>query len=89
MTEDTPADASGDAETTTAATRYRWTNDLLAGIIVLAHVTLIASAVFGGVSVPKAVWDVFAVEVLLATVWAFGRETVGAVDKLRGGGGSS
>ena len=87
MSESTTADASGDAETTSAATRYRWTNDILAGIIVLAHVTLVAGAVFGGVDVPARVWDVFAVEVLLATVWAFGRETVGAVTELRGGGG--
>jgi len=87
MSENT--DTSGDAETTTAATRYRWTNDILAGVIVFAHVALVAGAVFGGVDVPGRIWDVFAIEVLLATVWAFGRETVSAVGKLRGGGGSS
>jgi len=81
-------DESGDAETKTAATRWRWTNDILAGIILLAHVALVAGAIVYGVDVPARIWDVFAVEVLLATVWAFGRETVSAVTEIRGGGQS-
>lgn len=52
----------------------------------LAHVSLVAGAVFGGVVVPARVWDVFAAEVLLATVWAFGRETVITVSELWPGG---
>lgn len=80
-----PKDKSGDAETTSAATRYRWTNDMLAGVIVLAHVALVAGAVFGGVTLPARVWDVFALEALLATTWAFGRETLMAIRDFRHG----
>jgi len=88
MSENTTADESGDAETSSAATRWRWTNDILAGIILLAHVALVAGDLVYGVDVPARIWDVFAVTVLLATVWAFGRETVSAVTEIRGGGQS-
>ena len=83
------SDQTGDAETSSAAVRWRWTNDVLAGIIVLAHVALVAGAVFGGVELPSRVWDVFALEVLLASTWAFGRETLAAISEFRGGGGSA
>lgn len=81
------SDQPGDAETTSTSVRWRWTNDLLAGVIVLAHVALVAGAVFGGVDVPARLWDVFAVEALLATTWAFGRETLAAISEFRSGGG--
>ncbi|MGB9987324.1 hypothetical protein [Salarchaeum japonicum] len=82
-------DTTGDAETTSAKTRWRWTNDVLAGVIVAAHVTLIASTLVVDVQVPGRVWDVFVLEALLATTWAFGPSTLQAISNFRNGGGGS
>jgi len=79
MSENTTADASGDAETSSAATRYRWTNDILAGIIVLAHVGLLGAALAFGVEVPSLLWRVFALSVALAATWAFGKGALKAI----------
>jgi hypothetical protein len=81
-------DAESENQTETAATRWAYTNDVLAGAVVVAHVALLASAFAFQVSVPARLWDVFALEVALATTWAFGRETLMAVrDAWKGSGG--
>lgn len=81
------SDQPGDAETTSTSVRHRWTNDVLAAVIVLAHVALLAG-VANGVEVPRILWEVFALETVLAVTWAFGRETLAAIGEFRGGGSS-
>ncbi|MCD2202736.1 hypothetical protein [Halobacterium sp. KA-6] len=73
------SDQPGNAETTSTKTRWRWTNDLLAGLVVLAQVGVLAAAMLADIEVPGRLWDVFSVTILLATTWAFGRETLTAV----------
>jgi len=67
------------SETTSTATRYKFTNDLLAGLLVASTVGAVLFAVYTTGSVPRTLGAVFAFESLLAAGWAFGRETLGAV----------
>jgi hypothetical protein len=76
-----------DNQTTSTRTRWAFTNDVLAGVTVLAHIALLGAALTGDVSVPARIWDVFALEIVLATTWAFGRETLMAVREFWKGSG--
>ncbi len=72
-------------DTTSAATRHKYTNDALAFLLVGATVAAVGASVYLTGSVPRSLAGVFAVESLLAATWAFGRETLAAVSEATGG----
>lgn len=72
-------DDSMSESTTSTAERYRYTNDLLAGLLVASTVGAVAYSVATTGSLPGKLGAVFAFESLLACGWAFGKETLGAV----------
>jgi len=67
---DTADDGSADTEST--ATRYRYTNDLLAGSLVAFAIGATATYVSRGDAVPLWLASVLAVAILTAVVWTFG-----------------
>ncbi len=68
-------------DTTSTAKRHKYTNDALAGLLVLSTVGAIGASVYATGQVPRSLAAVFAVESLLAATWAFGRETLAAVSE--------
>jgi hypothetical protein len=80
------------SEDTTTSTARRWpfTNDVLAGLLVVSTVGAVGFSLSATGSIPETLTWVFAVESLLAATWAFGRETLSAVSKVlpSNGGGS-
>ena len=68
-----------DETTTSTARRWQFTNDVLAGVLVLSTVGAVAWSLSTTGEVPRMLLGVFAFESLLAAGWAFGRETLAAV----------
>ena len=83
-----PDDTDDDSSTNSTATRYRYTNDLLAGALVLFAIGATAAFVYRGDSIP--IWlatvDTFAVAT--AVVWAFGKGAAKLAKSDVGGGGN-
>lgn len=83
------ADIGGDSETTSVDTRWRWTNDILAGILVTS-LPLIVGLAGGGVidltRVPVEVRLAYLTAGGVASVWAFGPSALKAWKQARGGG---
>jgi len=83
-----PDDTEDDSSTDSTATRYQYTNDLLAGALVLFAIGATAAFVYRGDSIP--VWlatvDTFAVAT--AVVWAFGKGAAKLAKSIVGGGGN-
>mgnify|MGYP000382581106 CR=1 FL=1 len=79
---------SDDADTKSTSTRYKYTNDLLAGGLVLFAIVTTAAFVYRGDAIP--VWlatvDTFAVAT--AVVWAFGKGAAKLAKSVVGGGGN-
>jgi hypothetical protein len=74
-----------DSDTKSTQTRWRYTNDILAGLLILTLCTSVAVTFRGTSSTPPtAVWTVFASAALIAAIWAFGTQAVSALQDLRG-----
>lgn len=75
-------------DTDSTATRYKYTNDLLAGALVLFAIGATAVFVYRGQEIP--IWlatvDTFAVAT--AVVWAFGKGAAKLAKSIVGGGGN-
>ncbi|GGL57990.1 hypothetical protein [Halocalculus aciditolerans] len=83
----TDPDQTGDNETTSAMTRFRWTNDGLAAVLIVSEVGILAGALYTGYQLPDEFWWVVEFSVLLAAAWAFGDAAFANVAKVFGGGG--
>lgn len=81
------ADAD-DGSTQSTSTRYKYTNDILAGALVLFAIGATAAFVYRGQEIP--IWlatvDTFAVAT--AVVWAFGKGAAKLAKSIVGGGGN-
>lgn len=80
-------DAEGDPtpnETESTATRYRYTNDLIAGSLVVFAIAATGVYVYRGDGVPLWLASVVALSVLTAVVWAFGSGAFAAARKALG-----
>jgi len=76
-------DKESDGETTSTATRWPYTNDVLAGILLCSLAAITAVALRYDVSTAMRIWAPFATAALLAAVWAFGTQAVDALSDLR------
>jgi len=86
MREDTP---NTDDESTTTSTMERWEyiGTILAGTMVLSLPVIVGGAAIGTLtlsSIGQAWFVLYATVTLMAATWAFGEETLSAVQKARG-----
>ena len=92
MTEEHPPDSdesdggddSGDGATKSTATRWNYTNDLIAGLLVLFAVAITSVYVARGDAVPLWLSAVDGLAVVTAVVWAFGKGAFKAASKTLG-----
>lgn len=91
MTSDTPVSDDGDSDTTSSTmTRWKYIGTILAAVAVLSLPALIlgaASGMFTLTPIGQAWFVLYSTVVLMAATWAFGKETLEAVQQARGGGG--
>jgi len=88
------SDSNGDADpyddndntTTSASTRYPYTNDLLAFLLVLFLIGATAAYLYRGDTVPLWLATVDAFAAATATVWAFGKGAAKLARSIVGGG---
>jgi len=81
-----------DGDSSTSSTRIRWkyTNDVLAFVILTAHIGVLVASLRYGFDVPQAAWQVFVLEVVIAATWTFGPGTLRAArDAWKGDSSSS
>lgn len=78
-------DESEDGETRSTATRHPYTNDALAGALVLFAIGLSALYVHHGQSLPGWLAAANLVAILTAVVWAFGAKAFAAAKDAVGG----
>jgi len=67
--------------TTSTQERHKYTNDVLAGLIIASNVVLLGWGTYVGLDVPGLLWKTFALAVARAAPWAFGR---GALKEILG-----
>jgi hypothetical protein len=73
-----------DSDTKSTQTRWRYTNDILAALLLLTLCGSVVAAFRGATAQPPtAVWTVFASAALIAAIWAFGTQAVSALKDLR------
>lgn len=77
-------DQAGDEETTSTAVRWRWTNDVLAGVLIGTLCTAVLYDLHLEATLSKDLYTALALSSGLAAIWAFGTETVSALKKIRG-----
>ena len=86
MSESDGDESNGSTQST--STRYKYTNDLLAGALVLFAIGTTAAFLYQGQDIP--IWlatvDTFAVAT--AVVWAFGKGAAKLAKSVVGGGGN-
>jgi len=82
------SDDESEGSTQSTATRYKYTNDLLAGALILFAIGASSWFVYQGQDIP--IWlatvDTFAVAT--AVVWAFGKGAAKLAKSIVGGGGN-
>lgn len=81
--------AHTETKTTSASTRYPYTNDLLAGVLVLFAVGASSAFIYQGQDVPLWLAGVDALAIITAVVWAFGKGAAKLAGKLVGGDGNA
>jgi len=74
-----------DGDTTSTALRWRYTNDVLAGALIGTLCLAVLYDLHIGASLSDRIWMALSIDAGLASVWAFGDETVTALKKIRGG----
>lgn len=86
--EDTPVTEDGDEDTTSSTmTRWKYIGTILSGLMVASLPTIIIGAAFGVSTlspIGQAWFTLYSIVVLMAATWAFGKETLEAVQKARG-----
>ena len=76
-------DTDSDNDTTSTALRWRFTNDVLAGVLIGTLCIAVLYDLHFGAALSDRIWTALAVDAGLASVWAFGTETVTAFKKIR------
>lgn len=88
MTNDTPVDEDGDPDTTSSSmTRWKYIGTVLAGVMILSLPVIIGGAALGVLSlagISQAWFGLYFLVTMMAATWAFGKETLEAVQKARG-----
>lgn len=86
--DDTPVTEDGDSDTTSSSmTRWKYIGTILAGLMVVSLPVLIigaAAGVFVLSPISQAWFGLYFLVTLMAATWAFGKETLEAVNKARG-----
>lgn len=92
MTNDTPEENTDENpyndSTTSAMTRWKYIGTVLAGIMVLSLPVVIIGAALGAFTlsgISQAWFGLYFLVTMMAATWAFGKETLEAVQKARGG----
>lgn len=86
MPEDTP-DTDDDSTTTSAQTRWEYIGTILATVMVVSLPVIVLGTAFGVLTlsgINQAWFVVYSTVLLMAATWAFGKETLEAVQKARG-----
>lgn len=83
MPETDTSEEDTDEDTTSTALRYRYTNDILAGLLIGTLCLAVCYDLHFGASLNDRIWMALAIDAGLASVWAFGVETVSALKQLR------
>lgn len=76
-------DTSDDEQTQSTQTRWAYTNDLLAALVLVTLCGVVAASLWYRVSVGDRVFTVFATIALIAAIWTFGKQAVTALAKLK------
>lgn len=89
-TQEDPVAKDGDDDTTTStSTRWTYIGTVLAAIMVISLPVLIIGTAIGALTfsgIGQAWFGLYFTVTLMAAVWAFGKETLETVQKVRGGG---
>jgi hypothetical protein len=72
-----------DETTDSPLTRWDYTNDVLATLLLVSLACVVAYAALYSVQVKAEIWAPYATSCLLAAIWAFGEQSVTALKKLR------
>lgn len=87
MAQDTP-DADGDEDTTSSSmTRWKYIGTILAGVMVLSLPVIVVGTALGTFTlagISQAWFGLYFLVTMMAATWAFGKETLEAVQKARG-----
>jgi len=88
MPDDTPVTEDGDNDTTSSSmTRWKYIGTLLAALMVASLPVLIIGTAVGAftlVGISQAWFGLYFLVTMMAATWAFGKETLDAVNKARG-----
>lgn len=91
MPDDTSVTEDGDPDTTNSSmTRWKYIGTILATIMVVSLPVIVLGAAVGTFSlspIGQAWFVLYSTVTLMAATWAFGKETLEAVQQARGGGG--
>lgn len=88
MANDTPVTEDGDKDTTSSSmTRWKYIGTILAGLMIASLPAIIIGAAVGiftlsGIS--QAWFGLYFLVTMMAATWAFGKETLDAVNRARG-----
>ena len=88
--DDTAVTEDGDEDTTSSSmTRWKYIGTILAAIMVISLPVIVlgaAAGVFSLSPIGQAWFVLYSTVTLMAATWAFGKETLEAVQQARGGG---
>lgn len=87
MAEDTPPDTGDDSTTMSTKARWEYIGTVLAGLMVSSLPVIIVGAALGTLTlspIGQAWFVLYGTVTLMAATWAFGEETLNAVNKARG-----
>lgn len=89
MPDDTPnpEDSDGDSITTSTQSRWEYIGTVLAGMMVASLPIIIIGTAVGALTlsgISQAWFGLYFLVTLMAATWAFGKETLEAVQKARG-----
>ena len=85
---DTPVTKDGDPDTTSSTqTRWKYTATILAGLMVVSLAVLMIGTAIGALTlsgISQAWFGLYFLVTMMAATWAFGKETLEAVNEARG-----
>jgi len=86
--EDTPVSRDGDEDTTSSSmTRWKYIGTILAAAMVISLPVIIVGTALGALTlagISQAWFGLYFLVTMMAATWAFGKETLEAVNKARG-----
>jgi len=88
MPEDTPVSEDGDEDTTSSSmTRWKYIGTIIAATMVISLPVIIVGTALGTFTltgISQAWFGLYFMVTMMAATWAFGKETLEAVNKARG-----